>query len=322
MEEKNKLNILFAGNGTICLEVFKAVQTNFNVVGVLTGVDKPLKRGKKLIPPEIKLLAEEAGIPVLQVEHLRTEERELVKKLKPDFLLSFSFGRIFGPRFLALFKKGTLNVHPSPLPEARGPAPVRAAILSEKSTWAISLQEIGLKMDEGKLFSTTYFKLKGDETVETLNNRIMNLAVEPTIKVLNEIEEGIAKAIEQKGEPSYTKLVLKEEGAIDFNQSALTVHSQIRANQPWPKAYTNFDGEKVFITKVAGNFQDYKTEPNKISIPGEIIDFQKNKGLGVMCQDGIIYLTGFQFPTKKEITHKDFHNQYKNLIGQIFKMEK
>ena len=322
MEENNKLKILFAGNGSICLEVFKAVVENFNCVGLLTGVDKKGARGNKRITPEIKLIAEEKGIPVIQVDHLRTDERKRVTSLEPDFLLSFSFGRIFGLKFLSLFNKGTLNVHPSLLPDSRGPSPLRSAILSGRDEWGISFQEIGLKMDEGRLFGSFPFPLEGNETVESLTEKVSSLAVEPCIQILKKIERGEAKLEQQLGEASYCYLVKKEDGALDFNNTVSKVHSLIRANYPWPKAYSFFGGKKVFITGVKGNFNSGNVEFNTSSYKcGEIVEYNKNKGVGVMCSDGIIYLTGFQFPTKKEISHRDFMNRFQSGVGQLFCLE-
>ena len=322
MEKSNKLKILFAGNGNICIEVFKAVVKNFNCVGLLTGVDKKGSRGNKKITPEIKLIAEEKGIPVIQAEHLRTAERDKVRALEPNFLLSFSFGKIFGPKFLQLFSKGTLNIHPSLLPNSRGPSPIRAAILSGRNEWGISFQEIGLKMDEGRLFDAFTFSLEGNETVTSLTEKVACLAVEPCLKILKNLEEGKAELNEQVGEASYCFLVNKEDGILDFNNPVAKVHSLIRANYPWPKSYSFFNGNKVFITGVWGNFSSENLELDTSSYkPGEIVEFKKNQGLGVMCSDGIIYLTSFQFPTKKEITYKDFMNRFQSSIGQFFSLE-
>jgi len=323
MEEDKKLKILFAGNGNICLEVFKAVIKDFNCVGLLTGVDKKGARGNKKIAPKIKLIAEENDIPVIQVEHLKTAERQIVSSLEPDFLVSFSFGRIFGPKFLQLFSKGTLNIHPSALPNSRGPSPIRAAILSGSDKWAISFQEIGLKMDEGRLFGTFPFTLNGDETVSSLTEKVSLFSVDPCIKILNKIQDGKAELKEQEGESSYCYLVNKEDGALDFNNSVSKVHSVIRACYPWPKAYSFFNGNKVFITGVWGKFNSGNIELDLSSYKsGEIVEYKKNQGVGVMCSDGIIYLTGFQFPTKKEITYKDFMNRFQSGVGKFFCLEK
>ena len=323
MEENNKLKILFAGNGSICLEVFKAVVENFNCVGLLTGADKKGARGNKKITPEIKLIAQGKGIPVIQVEHLRTAERQLVSSLEPDFLVSFSFGRIFGPKFLQLFSKGTLNIHPSKLPNSRGPSPIRAAILSGSNEWAISYQEIGLKMDEGRLFGIFPFSLDGDENVSSLTKKVSYLAVNPCINILHQIEGGKVELKEQEGEISYCSLVNKEDGALDFNNKVSEVHSLIRACYPWPKAYSFFNGNQVFITGVWGKFNSGVSELDTSCYKsGEIVEYKKNQGVGVMCCDGIIYLTGFQFPTKKEIDHKDFMNRFQSGVGQFFCVEK
>ena len=111
--------ILFAGTPEISVPLFKALCTRFEVVGVLTACDKSVGRSKALVPSPVKAAALEAGLPVLQFESLRTEARAAVRELGADTLVTFAYGKIFGPKFLDLFPVGRFNVHPSALPMFR-----------------------------------------------------------------------------------------------------------------------------------------------------------------------------------------------------------
>ncbi|MBQ7282989.1 MAG: methionyl-tRNA formyltransferase, partial [Spirochaetales bacterium] len=122
--------ILFAGTPEISVPLLRALNENFNVVGVLTSCDKSVGRSKALVPSPVKAAALEMNLPVLQFDSLRTEARQEVKKLGADTLISFAFGKIFGPRFLDMFPNGRFNVHPSALPVFRGPSPIQFTILN------------------------------------------------------------------------------------------------------------------------------------------------------------------------------------------------
>lgn len=144
--------ILLAGTPEIAVPLLKALAGRFNVVGVLTSSDKKVGRSDKLVPSPVKAAAMELGIPVLQFDTIRSEARQAVKAIEADTLISFAFGRIFGPMFLDLFPKGRFNVHPSALPQFRGPSPVQFTIDNGLRFAAISLQDIGLAMDEGDIW--------------------------------------------------------------------------------------------------------------------------------------------------------------------------
>ena len=161
--------ILFAGTPEISVPLLKALAQRFEVAGVLTSCDKSSGRSGKPVPSPVKSAALELGLPVLQFDSIRTEAREAVKKLGADTLVSFAFGRIFGPRFLELFPNGKFNVHPSDLPAFRGPAPIQFTILEGLRQATVSLQSLGLKMDEGDIWGKTAIDLDGTETTQSLS---------------------------------------------------------------------------------------------------------------------------------------------------------
>ena len=160
--------ILFAGTPDISVPLLTNLAKRFNVVGVLTATDKRVGRSDALVPGPVKTAALELGIPVLQFDTIRTEARSAVKELGADTLISFAFGRIFGPMFLDLFPRGRFNVHPSALPQLRGPSPVQFTIYNGLKYAAISLQDIGLAMDEGDVWGVHSIPLDGTETTQSL----------------------------------------------------------------------------------------------------------------------------------------------------------
>ena len=312
------MRIVFAGTSEIAVPTLQALAENFEVAGVLTAASKPEGRSRRLADPPVKTAADALGLPVIQCEHVNRPEREAVCALGADFLLSFSFGRIFGPKFLSLFDR-TMNIHPSVLPKSRGPAPVQQAILSGEREWGISFQEIGLEMDCGRLYDVLKFNLTGKEDTVSLTQTIASLAAARCPEVLRRIEAGTAVPVGQSGEPSYCRLIGKDDGLIDFNRSALAVHALIRAMYDWPKASTTLDGSPILITGVWGGFEELDSSGDCAGTPpGTIVAVEKGKGLKVACSDRFIHISRVQLPTRKEISWQDLANQKKNLVGMRF----
>ena len=169
------IKIIFAGSpdaARVTLErLFDAQSTcDFEIAGVLSNPPSAKGRHKDLIPTPVAAFASEKGIPVFTPEHLDGAARESISPLGADLLVSFAYGHIFGPKFLALFPLGGVNLHPSLLPKYRGCTPVPAAILNRDKETAVSLQTLSLKMDEGDILAQTIVELNGTETSESLLN--------------------------------------------------------------------------------------------------------------------------------------------------------
>lgn len=311
--------ILFAGTPDIAVPLLKALSEKFNVVGVLTSCDKMQGRSSALVAPPVKVCAQELGIPVLQFESIRTEAREAVKQLGADTLVTFAFGKIFGPKFLELFPNGKFNVHPSALPVFRGPSPIQATILSQLKTASISLQDVGLKMDEGDIWKRYDFELSGAETTSGLTDLVSQKAAEFVPQTLSDIFEGKIKSVKQSGEASYCQMLGKEDSALDFSKPAAEVHAKIRAMYPWPKTNAKTHGNTVTIASVWGGFKELDEEPLLDNPqPGKVVEYRKDRGIGVSCSDKIIWLTALQLPGKKELDYKSFINGNSWILQETF----
>lgn len=298
------MKILLASSDSIALAVMDKLMELGVLGAVLTNPDAPQLRSKTPVPTPIKQRALEKGIPCYQFESLRTEAREAIAKSGCDFLLSFSFGKIFGPRFLALFSH-TMNIHPSLLPIARGATPLQAAILSASRSWGISFQQIALGMDEGVLFCQVELSLDGTETVQSLEERVGLLAASSLQAALDNCLA--LRATEQKGQASYTSLIKSDSFPLDFSMPASLVHATIRAAIPWPKAFTLYEGGRLMVTSVYGGFDQIEEGPVS-EAPGQVVAFDKSRGLKVACKDGYIWIDGLQLPTKKAMSARDFAN--------------
>lgn len=312
------MRILFAGSPAIAVPSLEAVAEAFEVVGVLTNPDKRRGRGKRICSTEVKCRAEELGIPVLQFDHLYKESRDAVRALRPDILVSFAYGRIFGPKFLELFPSGGINVHPSLLPRHRGCAPIAAAIQAGDEKTGISVQRIALSMDTGDLLDVRELPLRGDETTESLSADVAVKSPEILVSVLKSIEEGTAVAVRQSEEGvSYCSMLDKSQAEIDWHESAAKISGKIRAFYPWPKAVTEYDGRKLMIThavEFTGEIPGVSIDEN--TLPGTVLASTK-RGILICAGTGIISASRLQLQSKKEMDHRSFLNGNPSLVGSV-----
>ena len=307
------MKILYAATDTIAVPLLDALNKEGLVKAVFTAPDKPGKRGKTLIPSPIKARALELGLDVYTPETLRTEARILVKSLGVDTLLSFCYGRIFGPKFLSLFER-TFNVHPSALPEYRGCAPIYATILNQKKEGAVSIQKIALGVDEGDIYAQLPFSLDGSETSFALEERISKLVPDFVMDVLADLDLHPAKP--QSGDPSYQMFISKEDGVLDFTKDAKTLHAQIRACNPWPRASVSSCNGNLLFTGVYGSVFDV-FEPCDGEKPGTVVCLDKRKGLKIATGNGYLYVNKILPPMKKEMDANSFVNGNKWIIGTV-----
>lgn len=310
--------ILFAGTPEIAVPLLRALAKSYNVVGVLTSMDKSVGRSAKLCPSPVKEAAMELGLPVLQFDSLKKEARQAVRALGANVLVTFAYGKIFGPMFLALFPNGTFNVHPSPLPLFRGPSPIQATILHGLHEGAISLQSIGEKMDEGDLWAVERFPLTGKETTLTLTQTVAEIAANFVPDVLKPALCHEILAVPQGDRPSYCQMIQKEDGKLDFNKTAFELHCLVRASYPWPKAFAFANDKEVLITSVWGGFDELEEEPLIDVKPGTVVGFRKDRGIGVACADKTLWINGLQLPSKKELDHKAFINGNRWILDSHF----
>ncbi len=298
-----KLDILFAANDSIALRTLQEVCGSFNVVGVLSG--------KGRAEPQISAFAKEMGLPVLTPERLSQAERDQVSALGANFLLSFSISRIFGPKFLSLFSKGSMNIHPSLLPSLRGPSPIQYSILEGLERSGISFQSISLGMDEGDIYHSVLFDIAHDDDTLSLREKVSLLASQAVCDVLrNHLDSRTA----QSGEASYSRQISKDDGRVDFqNDSAVRISRKVRAYCIWPKCYCYFNGELLFFESVeadgaAGLRSDAK--------PGTIIGFDSGRGsMNVATVDGVLRVMRLRKDKRKSMGAMDFYNGNRKLLS-------
>jgi len=327
------MKVLYAGSPEAAKKTLEILVENqkkfdFEIVGVLSNPPSAKGRHKELTPTPVAAFAAQNNIPVFTPEHLDAQAREQIAPLKADLLFCFAYGHIFGPKFLELFPLGGINLHPSMLPKYRGCTPVPAAILNRDKQTAITIQTLGLKMDEGDILAQKIVDLDFSETGESL----LNYAAEKGAQLFFEIAEKTNQNLKngkialpdgkpQQGEPSYTKIILKEDGKIDWNLPVEVIEAKVRAYFSEPGCFTTENKNqplRILKGKIILNEEicsKYYNEPN-----GKVVDFVKSDGIYVKCSNGIFCVTLLQRQGKNEMNYKDFMNGARNFIGTVLGM--
>lgn len=322
------IKILYAGSpeaSRITLELLYARQQElgFEIAGVLSNPPSAKGRHKELTPTPVAAFALEKNIPVVTPEHLNEEARGQVLPLGADLLVSFAYGHIFGPKFLAMFRFGGINLHPSLLPEYRGCTPVPAAILNRDSQTAVTIQTLALKMDEGDILEQKIIPLDFTETGESLLKESAEIGAGLISNVINKInQEGkVPAGLSQKGNSSYTSIITKDDARIDWSESSADIQASIRAYYSDPGAWTvetDRNGTELPLKILEADFSEsedgFADEPS-----GKVVCFDKQKGIGIKAGKGLVYVKVLQRQGKKAMNYKDFMNGARDFTGTVLK---
>ncbi|GHT70126.1 methionyl-tRNA formyltransferase [Spirochaetia bacterium] len=317
------MRILFAGSPAIAVPALEAVSRLaesaangiWRLSGVLTNPDSPRGRHGKPEPTEVGAAALAfPPIPILKPEKLGSEAREAVAALKPDLLVSFAYGRIFGPKFLALFPLGGINIHPSLLPKYRGPTPIPQAILNGDAETGITIQRLAVEMDSGDILLQERIPLTGRETTASLSEEVSRRAAVMLPEALRGIAAGtLAGRPQDHSAASYCGLFSKDEGRIDWTKSAREIDAQIRAFTPWPLSWT-MHGEQYLYILAAETVSGAVSE----KAPGAILGIDKQRGILVQTGDGALAVTMLQYRTKKALEWRAFLNGVRDFTGILY----
>ncbi|HET7839611.1 MAG TPA: methionyl-tRNA formyltransferase [Rectinemataceae bacterium] len=319
------LRVLFAGSPDIAIPSLVRLSFEQEIVGILTNPDTQRGRGlavRETPVAQAALAVFHGQIPILAFEKLGAEARDAVAALKPDVLVSYAYGKIFGPRFLALFPKGGINVHPSLLPKYRGPAPIPYAILNREAETGISVQRLALRMDEGELLGVERIRLLGLENAEDLAETAAIVGADLLSRVLQEMAEGREHSQPQEGEPSYCKLLRKEDGNLDWTRPVLELDAKVRAFYPWPGAFTFLGGQRLNVLEAYPYpHVTFAAGPTSLDfdevVPGRVLGLDKARGIMVQTKDGLMALRRLQIQHKRALPYREFANGIRDLVGAV-----
>jgi methionyl-tRNA formyltransferase len=317
------MRILFAGSPAIAvpsLEILCRTE-GVELAGILTNCDTPKGRHGTPQPTETGAAAERIlrqfkdqgrGVfPILKPEKLDACAREQIASLRADLLVSFAYGRIFGPKFLSLFPLGGINIHPSLLPKYRGPTPVQSAILNRDTVTGITIQKLASEIDSGDVLACEDLQLTGKETTGSLSEIFAEKAARMLPDVLKSIAQGRHGIPQEHSKVSFCSLITREQGLLDWKQSAEEIEAKIRAFNPWPLCRTIHNKRELFILKA-----DLYEKINKGGEPGLVLGIDK-EGILVQTGNGILCVKELQYQAKKALFFLDFLNGARDFSGSI-----
>ncbi|MDD3980773.1 MAG: methionyl-tRNA formyltransferase [Spirochaetia bacterium] len=317
------MRVLFAGSPAIAIPSLEAVAAGHELAGILCNPPSPQGRGKEILPTPVAFAAGRisvGAVPLFEFEKLGPGERQRIAELEPDILVAFAYGKLFGPKFLALFPLGGINIHPSLLPRHRGSSPIQQAILDGDQKTGVSVQRIAQEMDSGELLAVEEFSLEGRETAASLSERCARIGARLCAEVLSAIEKGEASGWPQQGEPTYCRKIQKEDGLVDWNRPALELDARIRAFDPWPGSFTFVKGQRLGILSAepySGSLAQAGGEALPNAPPGTIIGLDKARGIVVRTKEGCLALTELQLAGRKALSYKDFANGLRDIAGLV-----
>ena len=236
------MRILYIGTGEIGVPTLSALlEADFvEVVGVVTQPDRPVGRKQELMPPPIKAFIKGSDIALFQPEKInRPEVLDSLQRLEPDLAIVCAYGQILKLGVLKLPKLGCLNIHASLLPKYRGAACIQAAIRDGESRTGVTIMWMDEGLDTGDILLKEEVAIEPNETAGMLHDRLAALAPGGLMQALRLIEKGEAPRIKQNdAEASYVGRLKKEDGEVDWNQTAGALDCHVRAMTPWPSAFT------------------------------------------------------------------------------------
>ena len=305
---ENKAKIIFFGTPEFAVPTLKALhQEGYNIVLVVTQPDKPVGRKGILTPSPVKVLTKELGLEVCQrFDNLKLK----TKSLKPDLGVVVAYGEIIPKDILDLFPLGILNIHPSLLPKYRGPSPIQATILNGDKETGVSIIKLDEKMDHGAKLKTQNLKLKTDDIYVSLSQRLAMAGAQLLIDILPDYLVGKIKPVPQDdARATFTKIITKEDGRINWQKSAEEIERQIRAYAPWPGCFSEFvvNGKKINVKIIEAIHELPLQDDNQTNIGQFSI---QNGQLFVQCGHGALLIEKIQPEGKKEMTAKEFINGY------------
>ena len=321
------LRIVFAGTPIFTLPLLDLLAREFSLVGVLTSPPKRQGRRMEMKDSDVFVCTEllkkhgviSPDIPIFAVEEIDDKLISSIAELKPDLLVCFAYGKLFPKKMLDVFTLGGINVHPSLLPKWRGPSPIPFAIYSGDKESGVSIQTIKEKMDSGDILIQEKFRIEAGDTTEIiLSSKVAALSAQMVAKVLLNFDDYIKNAkVQNEENASYSRLLKKEDGLIDWKKTAIEIERQILAFTPWPGTYTFCDGKKLNIIDAVAMNDDNSIENQANASSGLVIAKKNDIGILVKTGKGILCIRQLQWQTKKILNWKDFLNGAPDFIGSI-----
>ena len=311
--QTQKLKILFAGTPDFALPALEGLIKDdfFEILAVITQPDKKSGRGQTLKPTPVKELALRHNLPVWQPAKI-TEIKEKITETNPDLVVVVAYGQIIPQNILDLPKLGFVNLHASLLPQYRGASVIAAPILNGDKYTGVTVMKMEAGLDTGPIIKQNKIKLEKRETLESLHDKLAKEGAKLLTDSLKEYTQSkITPQKQEESKASYAPKTTKEEGEINWEETAELIEKKVRAFNPFPGTYTKLGDKFLKIKKVKPEVLPINKFP-----PGKIFLFKND--LAVQCGQNALVIERLQPEGKREMSSQQFLQGHGDVEGMIF----
>ena len=303
------MKIVFLGTGEISLPTFRALlASEHEVVALVTQPDKSVGRRSQLRPPEIKVIAQEAGVPVLQPEKVRAPESLAeLKAFDAEVMVVMAYGQILPQELIEMPSRAIINLHASLLPKYRGASCIQSAILNDDDETGWTVMHVVKALDAGDIIEAHPLSIREEETGESLHDRLAEAGPQALLSALGKLAKNTASRTPQlDSESCYAPKLDRENGRISWRNPASKIARQVRALHSWPGTFATFtDGKgKEKRLKI---FPPIRYTNNKLeNLTVGTIQTREEGEVTVICGDGVLHLNEVQPEGSKRMTAQEF----------------
>lgn len=301
------MKVIFMGTPDFAVGTLRAIiEAGHEVSLVVTQPDKPKGRGGKMAISAVKEAALEYELPIFQPDRIRKEEHiAYLKQYEADAIVVVAFGQILPKEILEMPKYGCVNVHASLLPKYRGAAPIQWAVIKGEKVSGVTTMHMDEGLDTGAILLQRELVLAEDETGGSLFDRLSQVGAELLVETLKGLEEGSIKERAQDDSlASHTGIIKKSFGEIDFSRPAKEIECLIRGLNPWPSAFTHYNGKLLKIWKAKVLTEEEAKEQLSADFSeakaGEIVGITKHSLL-IKTGEGVLSVLELQLEGKKRM---------------------
>ena len=299
-------SLIFMGTPEFALPSLRALYTaRAPILLAVTQPDRPKGRGKKLVAPPVKVLAEAEGIPVYQPEKVKSVEAiERIAAVKPACIVVVAYGQLLSAEILKVPTLGVVNVHASLLPKYRGPAPIHWALIRGESETGVTTMLMDTGMDTGDILLQREVPIDTTDTAGSLHDRLAEEGANLLVETLKLLQEGTLRPRAQDdSKATYAPMLAKEDGKVDWQEDAETICCRIRGLDPWPGGFTLWQGKRLKLFGCGSLPLSRKIEPGTVIAASE-------DGLQVAAGKGAVVIKALQLEGRRPLPVADFLRGY------------
>lgn len=310
-----EIKVVFFGSADFSVPILLELIKRFKVQAVVTEIDKPAGRGREIIQGPVKIMAKQHKIPYFQPLSIKKNPKlyKMIADLKPDVIVTASYGKIIPLEILNIPEHGSINVHPSLLPKYRGCSPIQTALCNGDDKTGVTIILMDEGMDSGDIIDQKEIEINPNEDYTDLAHKLALLSAEMLVTCIPKYINGqIELVIQDDHQATFTKKIEKNYGRIDWQKTAKEIFNQYRGYKLWPGSFTTFKNRKLDLIEIEYN--------NSLKIDDQYKNgqvFVQDRSVYIKCSDGAVQIKQVKLEGKKEVDINNFVNGHQDFVGSI-----